>query len=224
MASLASRLNVLRAGVLGANDGIISLAGLVVGVAGATTSRTSIATAGIAGLVAGASSMAIGEYVSVSSQRDTEDRLVRQERQELLDDPALEMQELAELYEAKGLRRDTAWQVATELHAHDPLAAHLEVELKIDPHGLAQPVNAALASVLAFVLGALFPIIGAIAAPSSARVPIVFTVSIAALIVSGVISKRVSGAERSVRRVVVGGVIAMLIAYGIGKLFGHTVF
>lgn len=223
MASLAARLNALRAGVLGANDGIISVAGLVIGVAGATTSRSAIATAAIAGLVSGAASMAIGEYVSVSSQRDTEESLVRQERQELEDDPDDELQELAELYEQMGLSKATAMQVATEMTEHDALKAHLHAELHIDPDELASPWTAATASVLSFMLGALFPSLGGILAPASVRVPTIIVVAVVALAISGLISKRVSGASRSVRRVVLGGVVAMLITYGIGTLVGHAV-
>src|SRR3954451_22808698 len=152
-------LNWLRAAVLGANDGIVSTAGLVMGVAGATTDRTAIFIAGLAGLVAGALSMAAGEYVSVSTQRDTEQALLAKERRELEEEPDEELAELAGLYMDKGLSEDTARQVALELTSHDALAAHAEVELGIDPDALTNPWQAALASMIAFTVGALLPML-----------------------------------------------------------------
>ena len=143
LGALGARLNRLRAGVLGANDGIVSVAGLVVGVAGATTDRTAIAVAGLAGLVAGAVSMALGEYVSVSSQRDSERAQLAQERRELREDPEQELAELAGIYEAKGLSPGTARSVAEELTEHDALRAHLEAELGLDPDELTSPWQAA---------------------------------------------------------------------------------
>src|SRR5690242_2320294 len=151
---LHGRLNWLRAGVLGANDGIVSTAGLVVGVAGATSQRGPILTAGVAGLVAGAVSMALGEYVSVSSQRDSEKSLLRKESWELSTYPEEELAELTALYQAKGLRPETARQVAAELTEHDALRAHLDAELNIDPDDLVNPLHAALASAVAFTVGA----------------------------------------------------------------------
>ena len=148
--SVSSKLNWLRAGVLGANDGIVSTAGIVVGVAAASVARGPILTAGIAGLVAGTVSMALGEYVSVSTQRDTEQALLSKERRELRDDPTAELDELAALYEAKGLSAATARTVAEELTDHDPFAAHAEVELGIDPEELTNPWHAALSSALSF--------------------------------------------------------------------------
>ena len=144
--SLAARLNWLRAGVLGANDGIVSTAGLVVGVAGATTDRRAILVAGVAGLVAGAMSMAAGEYVSVSTQRDSEQALLAKERRELREEPEEELAELAGLYVQKGLAEDLALQVAEQLTEHDALGAHAEAELGIDPDDLTNPWHAALAS------------------------------------------------------------------------------
>jgi hypothetical protein len=149
----AGRLNWLRAGVLGANDGIVSVAGIVVGVAGATTSRGPVFTAGLAGLVAGAVSMSLGEYVSVSSQRDSETALLSQERRELAETPDQEFNELTALYQARGLSEQTARQVATELTAHDALAAHLDAELHINPEDLANPLQAAAASAASFTWG-----------------------------------------------------------------------
>src|SRR6516225_2574024 len=154
---IAGRLNWLRAAVLGANDGIVSVAGIVIGVAGATTSRGPIFTAGLAGLVGGAVSMALGEYVSVSSQRDSEHAQIAQEKRELAATPEEELAELTQLYEAKGLSAATARTVAVELTARDPLAAHLEAELHIDPASIPNPVQAAGASALSFTCGALLP-------------------------------------------------------------------
>src|ERR1700751_3159729 len=156
-AGTVGRLNWLRAGVLGANDGIVSVAGIVIGVAGATTDRGAIFTAGLAGLVGGAVSMALGEYVSVSSQRDSEHAQIAQEKRELAATPKAELTELTALYEAKGLSAATARTVAAELTARDPLAAHLEAELHIDPAGIPSPVQAAAASALSFTCGALLP-------------------------------------------------------------------
>ena len=170
-AGFGSRLDWRRAGVLGANDGIVSVAGLVVGVAGVTTERGPLFTAGIAGLVAGAVSMALGEYVSVSSQRDSEKAQLDTEKRELREDPELELAELAALYEAKGLRPDTAWIVARELTEHDALAAHLDAELSIDPEDLTSPWQAAGASALAFTLGAVLPLLAILLPPPAWRVP-----------------------------------------------------
>ena len=156
---LAARLNWLRAGVLGANDGIVSTAGLVVGVAAATTARSPIVTAGIAGLAAGAVAMALGEYVSVSSQRDTERALLAKERTELEQHPHRELAELAGIYQAQGLSKATANQVARELTAHDAYAAHVHAELGIDPSELTNPWHAAGASAASFTLGALLPVL-----------------------------------------------------------------
>jgi VIT1/CCC1 family predicted Fe2+/Mn2+ transporter len=155
---LAGRLNWLRAGVLGANDGIVSTAGLVVGVTGATVATGPILTAGVAGLVAGAVSMALGEYVSVSSQRDTERSLLAKERVELAQFPEDELNELASLYVARGLKPATARQVALELTANDAFAAHADAELGIDPQALTNPWHAAGASAFAFTLGSLLPL------------------------------------------------------------------
>ena len=174
MGSVSSKLNWLRAGVLGANDGIISTAGIVVGVAAATAARGPILTAGIAGLVAGAVSMALGEYVSVSTQRDTEQALLSKERDELRDEPAAELDELAALYEAKGLSTATARTVAEELTDHDAFTAHAEVELGIDPEELTNPWHAALSSALSFTFGALLPLIAIILPPTALRIPVTF--------------------------------------------------
>lgn len=222
---LAARLNWLRAGVLGANDGIISTAGLVVGVAAATTDRSAILLAGVASLVAGAVSMALGEYVSVSSARDTERALIAKERRELAEDPEGELAELAELYRRKGLSTGTAAQVARELTEHDALAAHLDVELGIDPDDLQNPWHAALASAVAFTVGALLPLLAMVLASPALRVPVTAGAVVVALAVTGTVSARLGGARRrrAVLRLVVGGAAAMAVTFGIGYLLGVSV-
>ncbi len=217
-----SRLNWLRAGVLGANDGIVSTAGLVVGVAGATANRTTILTAGVAGLVAGALSMATGEYVSVSTQRDSELALLDQERRELEEMPEQELAELAGIYESKGLTPDLAHQVAVQLTEKDAFAAHVDAELGIDPDNLTNPWHAALASAIAFTVGALLPLLAIELPPASVRVPVTFVAVILALALTGWISARLgsAGLRKALVRNVVGGAIAMAVTYGIGVLVG----
>lgn len=217
---LASKLNWLRAGVLGANDGIVSTAGLVVGVAAATTSTGAIFTAGIAGLSAGAISMAVGEYVSVSTQRDSERALLAKEQRELLDEPESELAELAGIYQAKGLSADTARKVAEELTAYDAFTAHAEAELGLNPNELTNPWQAALSSAVSFTLGALLPLLAIMLPPVSVRIPITFAAVLVALAVTGSVSARLGGSERgrAVLRVVIGGALAMAVTYGIGQL------
>jgi VIT1/CCC1 family predicted Fe2+/Mn2+ transporter len=217
-----NRLNRLRAAVLGANDGIVSEAGLVVGVAGATTDRTTLLTAGLAGLVAGAVSMSLGEYVSVSSQRDAEKQLLAKERRELIEQPEAELMELAELYEQKGLSPQTARQVAEELTVADALAAHAETELHIDPDDLVNPLTAGVASALAFVLGALLPLLAIALPPTDLRVPVAVAVTLLALALLGWLSARAgeSDPRRAVLRVLVGGTVGLAITYAIGNVTG----
>ncbi|WP_435532193.1 VIT1/CCC1 transporter family protein [Rhodococcus antarcticus] len=219
---LAARLNWLRAGVLGANDGIVSTAGLVVGVAGATVERGPILTAGIAGLVAGAVSMALGEYVSVSSQRDTEKAMLDKERAELEEYPEEELAELAGMYRAKGLSEETAQKVAEELTEHDAFAAHVDAELGIDPDELTNPWHAAGASAVAFTLGSLLPLLAIMLPPAGARVAVTFVVVLVALALTGLLSAALGSAPRrtAVLRLVVGGALAMAVTYGIGQLVG----
>jgi vacuolar iron transporter family protein len=221
----ADWLNRLRAGVLGADDGIVSTAGLVVGVAGATSDRGTILTAGLAGVVAGAMSMAAGEYVSVSSQRDTEQAALRQERRELAHDPEGERQELAAMYVERGLSPALAQQVASELHQHDPLRAHAEIELGIDPDGGANPWSAAIVSLIAFTLGSVLPLLAIVLTPTAWRVPVTFVAVLVALAVTGSLSARFSGGSRrrAVARLVVGGALAMLATYAVGHLVGRAV-
>lgn len=217
-----SKLNWLRAAVLGGNDGIVSMAGLVVGVAGATNSLIVILTAGIAGIIAGAISMAAGEYVSVSSSRDMEKALLDKEKFELDNFPERELEELTKIYQHKGLSKTTAEKVAKELTAHDPLKAHYDAELRIDPENLTNPWHAAIASAASFSVGGLIPMIAIIVPPASYRIPITFGAVIIALVITGTFSAKVGGANiiRAVLRVVSGGILAMAITYGIGRFVG----
>jgi vacuolar iron transporter family protein len=222
---IASRLNWLRAGVLGANDGIISTAGIVIGVAAATTERSTILTAGFAGLAAGAMSMAAGEYVSVSTQRDTERALLAKERRELREMPEEELAELTELYAAKGLSPDLAHEVAVQLTAHDALGAHAEAELGIDPNDLTNPWHAAWASMTAFTVGALLPLVAILLPPVTGRIPVTALSVVIALVLTGGISSTVGGARArpAVLRNVIGGMLAMAVTYAIGSLVGTQV-
>lgn len=219
---IGGRLNWLRAGVLGANDGIVSTAGVIVGVAGATTERTAILTAGIAALVAGALSMGVGEYVSVSTQRDTEAALLDRERRELAETPDEELAELAGFYEQRGLDPQLAHQVAVQLTAKDALAAHAEVELQIDPESLTSPWHAAYASMGSFFVGALLPLIAALISSPSWHVPVIVAFVVVALALTGVLSARLGGTTpgRQVGRNIVGGLLAIIVTYAIGALVG----
>jgi len=221
---LGQRLNWLRAGVLGANDGIVSIASLVVGVAGVTTATPALLVAGIAGLVGGAISMALGEYVSVSSQRDTERALIAKERRELHEMPQEELEELTQLYRDRGLSDATARSVALELTAHDALSAHLEVELHIDQDDLVNPWHAALSSAIAFTLGALLPLLAILLPPPEWRIPVTFVAVLIALAVTGTLSAQLGGASkgRAVLRLVVGGGLALIATWLIGTLLGTT--
>ncbi|HWU45242.1 MAG TPA: VIT family protein [Humibacter sp.] len=221
---VAQRLNWLRAGVLGANDGIVSVAAVVVGVAGATVDAAPILTAGSAALIGGAISMALGEYVSVSSQRDSERALIAKEKRELAEMPDEELAELAGLYEAKGLRPETARQVAEELTAHDALGAHLSAELDIDPNDVVSPWHAAFASAVAFLIGGILPFLAILLPPAGLRVPVTFAAVLIALAITGAVGARVggSGAGRATARVVIGGALALLATFAIGRLLGTT--
>ncbi len=223
-AGLGQRLNWLRAGVLGANDGIVSVASLVVGVAGATTDNAALLIAGLAGLVGGAISMALGEYVSVSSQRDSERALIAKEREELRTMPEAELAELTELYRQRGLSDETAQKVAVELTAHDALAAHLEVELGIDQEDLVNPWHAAISSAISFTVGALLPLLAILLPPAGWRVPVTFVAVLIALAATGWISAKVGGAAplRASLRLVLGGALALAATWLIGTLLGTT--
>ena len=221
----AGRLNWLRAAVLGANDGIVSVAGIVIGVAGATSARGPIFTAGLAGLVAGAVSMALGEYVSVSTQRDSQRAQMIQEKRELADTPEAELTELTALYEAKGLSPATARIVATELTSRGALAAHLDAELHIDPADIPSPVQAAVASALSFTTGALLPFLAILLPPAAVRIPVTFAAVLIALGLAGALSARLGGSDirRAVLRLVIGGALGLSFTYGVGHLFGTAI-
>lgn len=220
--SLGSRLNWLRAAVLGANDGIVSTAGLVVGVAGATDDRSALLTAGLAGLLAGSMSMAAGEYVSVSTQRDSELAALAVEKRELKEQPEAELEELTELLQDRGLSREVAREAALQLTERDALKAHARVELGIDPDDLTNPWHAAWASFLSFTVGALLPLLAIVLPPPDWRVGVTVVSVSAALVLTGWSSARLGSADpgRAVLRNVVGGALAMGVTYAAGALLG----
>lgn len=220
--SLASRLNWLRAGVLGANDGIVSTAGLVMGVAGASADRTALLIAGVAGLVAGALSMAGGEFVSVSSQKDTELAALADKRRLLADDPQGQLEHLTRVYIAKGLSLDSARILATELSDHDALAAHAEADLGISAEERTSPWSAAAASAIAFTLGAVIPLAAMLLSPQHARVVATLVAVLLALALTGFTSARLGGggpARPMLRNLLVGG-LAMGLTYAVGAVVG----
>lgn len=224
-ANLGERLNWLRAGVLGANDGIVSIAGVAVGVAGATTDADTILVAGVASLVAGALSMAGGEYVSVSTQRDTEKAALRLEKYELETMPEAEERELTGIYEERGLSPRLAAEVARELTEKDALQAHAQAELGIDPHGLTSPWQAAWASLAAFVVGGLLPLV-AISVPGAGMRVWACAIAVGlGLVLTGAVSARLGNANvsRAIARNVGIGALTMLVTYLVGVLFGVTV-
>jgi len=219
--STVHKLNWMRASVLGANDGIVSIAGLVLGVAGATSEASVIFLTGIAGIVAGAISMAAGEYVSVSSSRDTEKAMIIKEKYELKHNPKAELEELVQIYISKGISEKTARQAAKESTDTDALAAHAHMELNIDPNNLTNPWHASIASALAFLAGAMIPLIAITLPPSEIKIPVAFISVVIALAITGTLSAYAGGASKrkATTRVVLGGVLAMIVTYGIGKLF-----
>ena len=213
----------LRAAVLGANDGIVSIASLVLGVAAADPSPGAVVTAGVAGLVGGALSMAAGEYVSVSSQRDVEVADLARERKELIETPEAERKELIGIYVKKGLSIELATQVADGLVlANDPLHVHAHEELRLDPNELAKPVEAAVVSAISFAVGAALPLAVMALAPASLRAYATPLAALITLALLGALSARLGGAPiaRAILRVVVGGVAAMGLTYALGALFG----
>lgn len=220
--NFAPRLNWLRAGILGANDGIVSIAALVVGVAAATSDPGPILIAGTAGIIAGSLSMALGEFVSVSSQRDSEASLIKRERQELEEHPEAELQELAELYQQRGLSASTAALVAQELTEHDAIAAHLEAELGINELELTNPWHAAISSALAFLAGSILPMVAIVLGPESIRIPLTFAASLLALGITGGVGAYLGQSPilRPVFRVMGGGALALVISWGIGTALG----
>lgn len=216
----SNRTGWLRAAVLGANDGIVSVAGLMVGVAASGASAPTLIATGVAGLVAGAMSMAAGEYVSVSSQADTEHADLTLERRELAEDPHSELIELAHIYEQRGLQPALARQVAEQLTAHDALEAHARDELGITDTLRARPVQAALASAAAFSVGAILPLLAALAFREYASVAVIGA-TLLALVLSGTLAAKAGGApvRRGATRVVFWGALAMAAAHGVGLLF-----
>jgi VIT1/CCC1 family predicted Fe2+/Mn2+ transporter len=221
----SERIGWLRAAVLGANDGIVSTASLVVGVTAAGTPRSQVIVAGIAGLVAGAMSMAAGEYVSVSSQSDTEEADLARERQELATEDKSERAELASIYVARGLEPALAQQVADQLMAHDALGAHARDELGISDLQRARPVQAAVASAATFSVGAALPLLITLLAPANIMAMAVTAMSLAFLAVLGWLAARAGGAPATVGalRVAVWGALAMALTYGVGALVGVVV-
>ncbi|MGB7917020.1 MAG: VIT family protein [Rhodomicrobium sp.] len=222
---LVGRIGWMRAAVLGANDGIISTASLIVGVASAVATQSDVLIAGVAGLVAGAMSMAAGEYVSVSSQSDTEQADLSRERKELSESPESELNELAEIYVKRGVEQGLARQVAQQLMAKDALAAHARDELGMSEITTARPVQAALTSAAMFSTGAAMPLLMVVLSPASALIPVVSAASLGFLALLGAIGARTGGANivRATVRVTFWGALAMAITAGIGKLFGTIV-
>ncbi|MGJ3508764.1 VIT1/CCC1 transporter family protein [Enemella sp. A6] len=220
--SSSALLNWLRAMVLGANDGIVSVSSLLIGIAAAGSGPGTLLIAGLAGVSSGALSMGVGEYVSVSTQRDTEKALLDLERWELEEHPEAELAELAGLYRAKGLNPDLAQQVAEELTRHDALAAHAEVELNIDPDEVVNPWQAAFASIVAFVVGAALPLLSILLLPDAYRIAGTVLAAGVALAITGFVSARLGSAPpvRALLRNVLGGMIAMAITYLIGSAVG----
>lgn len=219
---LVERIGWLRAAVLGANDGIVSTASLIVGVAAAAQGRTEILVAGVAALVAGAMSMAAGEYVSVSSQADTEQADIARETQELATQPAFELQELADIYVGRGVQPALAREVAAQLMAKDALGAHARDELGISEVTAARPVQAALTSALTFAAGAALPLLAAVLAPASMVVPAVSAAALVFLAVLGAVGAQAGGAPigKAVVRVTFWGALALAITAGVGAVFG----
>lgn len=220
-----TRVGWLRAAVLGADDGIVSTASLMIGVAASSASRNSILVAGLAGLVAGAGSMATGEFVSVSSQRDAERADIAKEKRELVHDPETELDELTQIYMERGLDRALARQVATRLHETNPLEAHLRDELGMTDATGARPFQAAFVSAGTFALGAAVPVLALLVAAPSARAWTIAGVALALLALTGAIGARIGGASiwRGAGRVLLGGGIAMAVTAIIGNLVGTAV-
>jgi VIT1/CCC1 family predicted Fe2+/Mn2+ transporter len=219
------RSNWLRAAVLGANDGIISVSSLAIGVAAASTTREPVVLATVAGLVAGALSMAAGEYVSVSSQMDTEHADIEREKQELAEMPDEELQILAQIYEQRGLKKETAMQVALELTAHDALAAHVRDELGINEITQANPIQAALASGAAFSVGGVLPLLVILFVPLKGMEYWLYGFTILSLVLLGATAARTGGSNivKAITRITIWGTIAMALSAGVGALFGVNV-
>ena len=218
----SDRAGWLRAAVLGSDDAIVSTASLMIGVAASSASRGAILVAGAVGLVAGAMSMAVGEYVSVSSQRDAERADIEREKRELAGQPQAELQELATIYVKRGLDKDLAMKVAEQLSAHDRLGAHLRDELRVDPGELARPIQAAWISATSFALFAMVPIVALLVAPLPLRIPVIAALSLLSLAALGAFGGRLGGAPlgRASLRVTLGGALAMAVTAAIGRALG----
>lgn len=221
----SGRSNWLRAAVLGSNDAIVSTASLMMGVAASNASKDAILIAGVAGLVAGAMSMAAGEYVSVSSQRDTEQADVAREKEELETTPDAELQELTNIYVHRGLDKKLAHEVATQLSAHDRLGAHLRDELGISEHSLTRPFQAAWISAASFAVFAMVPVLALLVAPATLRMETISAITLVSLASLGALGAYLGGASkvRAALRVTAGGALAMAVTAGIGRLLGLTV-
>lgn len=215
-------LNKLRAGVLGANDGIVSVSALLLGMVGAGASNTVIITAGVASTIAGAVSMSLGEYVSVSAQRDSEKHLISKEVSELKKMPSSEHEELVQMLSSYGMTQETARKAATEIEQGDPLSVHLKLELGIDRGDLINPWVAAIASALSFLLGAALPILAVLISSGSHQTLAVTVVTLIALAVTGFTSAKLAGTStgRATLRLVLGGAIGLAVTYGVGMLVG----
>lgn len=217
-----SKLNWLRAGVLGANDGIVSVSALLLGIIATGAGEGVVLAAGLAALVAGAVSMALGEYVSVSAQRDSEKVFIAKEKAELRDLPAEEEAELAGILAGYGITGETARQAAREIHTTNALPAHLQLELGMDPDELTSPVAAAISSAIAFTLGAALPMLAVLLSPEGRALWVVTGVTLFALLLTGYISAWLSGTSklRSCLRLLIGGAAGLALTYGAGALFG----
>lgn len=220
--AIASKLNWLRAGVLGANDGIVSTSSIIFGVAGAAAAHLTLVLTGIAAIAAGAMSMAVGEYISVSSQKDLEETQLAEEDRDLREHPAEELEQLVRLVEAEGIAPDLARQVAVQLTEKNALAAHARLELGIDPGAVVKPWAAALASMIAFTSGGLIPLLALLLAPRSIALWVSGGAVVLALVLSGWVSAVLGSTSkaRSVMRAVAGGLLAMAITFGVGRWVG----
>jgi len=221
----SGRAGWLRAAVLGSDDAIVSTASLMIGVAASSAPKAAILVAGVAGLVAGAMSMAVGEYVSVSSQRDAEQADICLEKQELASEPQTELQELALIYVNRGLEKDLAMQVAEQLSAHDRLGSHMRDELGIDQASLARPLQAAWISAASFASFAVVPIVALLVAPAALRIPMIAAFSLVSLAGLGAFGGHLGGAPlgRAALRVTIGGALAMTVTALIGRILGVSV-
>jgi VIT1/CCC1 family predicted Fe2+/Mn2+ transporter len=221
----SGRAGWLRAAVLGSDDAIVSTASLMIGVAASSAPKEAILIAGVAGLVAGAMSMAVGEYVSVSSQRDAEKADVKREKRELAEEPQAELKELAAIYEKRGLEKNLAMKVAEQLSARDRLGAHMRDELGIDQSALSRPMQAAWISAASFALFAMIPIAGLFVSPATLRIPLIAALSLVSLAALGAFGGYLGGAPmaRASLRVTLGGALAMAVTALIGRILGVSV-